>query len=335
MNIDLGSEYDLLEYLTAYQKPAIIMAAHRLGVFKALAGGPATLAELSEQVGAPRRSLGILVRACVALELLELEEDRYANGELVSRLLVPGRPGYIGRLVDKEYLFYQAWGNLADSVRMDQPALAPLPVRLRADPEPTRNFLEALDDIATLYGGAFMGTLALEGHETVLDVGGGVGSYAVALAKAHSDLKVTILELPTVVPWARDFIAQAGLAGRIDVVPLDFMAGPFPEGHDVVLFSNIFHDNPPTVNQGLLAKAYAALPAGGTVVAHEFLLDPDRVEPVASAVFAVMMLVENAGGNVYTAGEIEAWMETAGFEERTTRRFPDPSPMGLVRGRKA
>jgi len=326
--------YQLLELLTQYQLPAIIRAAHQVGVFRELGSGPATLDDLAARLALPPRSLGILLRGCVGAGLLSLEGDRFANSPLAAETLVPGSPGYLGRLVEKEAFFYDSWSQLAACVRTDQAALAPIQVRARQDPETTHSFLLALDDIATLYGRHFAGRLDLAGCRRLLDVGGGVGSYAIALANKYPELHVTIVDLPEVVPWAREFVAQAGMAERIAVEPLDFLADRFPVGYDVVLFSNIFHDQPSTVNQGLLAKAYQALESGGRVVVYEFLLEPDRITPATSAVFAVMMLVENQGGNVYTGQELASWMANAGFGAISTTRLPEPSPMGLVIGIK-
>ena len=83
-----------------------------------------------------------------------------------------------------------------------------------------------------------------------------------------------------------------------------------------------------------MAKAYEGLSEGGQVVVYEFLLEPDRLTPPTSAIFAVMMLIENQGGNVYTGQEIAGWMEGAGFSRVSVSRLADPSPMGLVVGRR-
>jgi len=326
--------YKLLDMLTGYQAPATIMAAHRLGVFRDLGRGPARLEELAEWLALPERSLGILLRGCVALGLLTLEEGRYACSPLAAETLVPGSPGYLGRLVDKEAVFYGAWGSLVECVRTDRAALAPLQVRLKEEPERTRNFLLALDDIAALFGRAFSAHVDLSGCRRLLDVGGGVGSYALALVERYPELAATIVDLPKVAPWAREFVAEAGWSDRVEVEALDFMVEPLPTGYDAILFSNIFHDQPPTVNQGLLVKAHQALPPGGQVIVYEFLLNPDRVTPAASALFAVMMLVENQGGDVYTGPQIAAWLEAAGFSDVEIRPLPEPSPMGLVVGRR-
>lgn len=326
--------YTLLDMLTGYQTPAVLMAAHRLGLFRALGAGPATLQELAAALSLPERSLGILLRATVALGLVTQEENRYTNGPLASQTLLPDRPGYLGRLVDKEAFFYDAWSHLADCVREDRAAIPPIRERARHDPQTTHNFLLALDDIAALFGESFAATVELGEGRRLLDVGGGVGSFAVRLARRWPDLRVTILELPEVVPWAQQFVAEAGLSDRIGVIPGDFLTDEFPPGHDLILFANIFHDQPPTINQGLLVEAYRALPPGGQVLVYEFLLEENRVAPAASALFAVMMLVENEGGNVYTAHDIETWLAGAGFDGIATTRLPAPSPMGWIVGRK-
>ncbi|MBN1315713.1 MAG: methyltransferase [Anaerolineales bacterium] len=324
--------YQLMDMLTQYQTPAIIMAAQKLGVIQALGSGSATLPELAQRLNMPQRSLGILLRACVALELLGFKDDRFSNGVMAQSVLVPGAPGYIGRLVDKEAFFYRAWAGLEECVRFDTAALAPIRDRARENPETTRMFLTALDDIAKLYAGDMAPCLDLSGCNRLLDVGGGVGTFACALAKRYPKLDVTILELPEVIPWAEAYVAESGMSGRIDLMAGDFMSDEFPAGYDSILFSNIFHDNPTTINQGLLVKAFRALKEGDRVIIYDFLLEPNRITPAGSAIFAVMMLVENPGGNVYTGEQYESWLGGAGFKETSVIRMPDPSPMGLIIG---
>ena len=48
--------------------------------------------------------------------------------------------------------------------------------------------------------------------------------------------------------------------------------------------------------------------------------------------FALMMMVENEGGDAYPASQIEAWMAEAGLEGVETRR--GAGPIAAVRGRR-
>ena len=53
---------------------------------------------------------------------------------------------------------------------------------------------------------------------------------------------------------------------------------------------------------------------------YEWVLDDNRDEPPAVALFALMMMVENEGGNSYTESELRGWLEEAGFEGVELRR---------------
>ncbi|MCE0444921.1 hypothetical protein LT493_05470 [Streptomyces tricolor] len=63
-----------------------------------------------------------------------------------------------------------------------------------------------------------------------LDVGGGDATMAMAVADAHPDVEVTVLEIPKVVELARKRVAEAGLDDRVKVVEGDIFAGDYPGG---------------------------------------------------------------------------------------------------------
>ena len=65
----------------------------------------------------------------------------------------------------------------------------------------------------------------------------------------------------------------------------------------------------------LLAKAYAALPAGGTLIVYDQLIDDDRRERALSLLSSLLMLIETPGGATYTGADCRAWMAEAGFRE--------------------
>ena len=57
-----------------------LFVANEIGLFTALAEGPATLEQLAGITGVPARTLRIVADAMVALELLDRDENRYRNG---------------------------------------------------------------------------------------------------------------------------------------------------------------------------------------------------------------------------------------------------------------
>ncbi len=69
-----------------------LFAGGEVGLFEALAGGPAGLDEVAARTGLPRRTARIAADALVALGLLEREGALYRNGEAAA-LYLAGGPG--------------------------------------------------------------------------------------------------------------------------------------------------------------------------------------------------------------------------------------------------
>jgi predicted O-methyltransferase YrrM len=330
-DLDAGS---LMGMLYAYQGSAILLGSNELGIFDALAQGPLTANELSSRLGTAARSTELLLNACVAQGLLEKSGGKYANSPAADEFLVKGKPGYVGRVVTKEQEFYQPWGQLAQAVREDRAQLPPMTERLRRDPAKARNFLLALHGLGLMNGSALPDHVDLAGRRKLLDVGGGVGTYSILLAQKNPELQAVILDLPQVRQLAEETIASYGLSHRISFQGGDFNAPSLGEGYDVVLLANILHDNTEEACRQLLVKSHDALADEGMVIVVEFYLNEDGAGPPVSAVFSLLMMLENQGAAEYPAEEIKKWLVDAGFVEPVAHRLPEPSPMVAIVARK-
>jgi acetylserotonin N-methyltransferase len=165
----------------------------------------------------------------------------------------------------------------------------------------------------------------------LLDVGGCSGVFSIALAARHPALTCTIMDLPAVCALTPDYVAERGLAGRIDTHAADMFRDPWPPGYDAVFFSNIFHDWRPVTCLGLARRAFGALPAGGTINLHEMLLNDDGSGPRTAAAFSVLMAL-GTQGQQFTFGQLESLLTEAGF---TDIECQSTSPLySLIRGRK-
>src|SRR5690349_1648681 len=94
-----------------------LFAASELGVFAALAGGPATLDDLAARVGVSRRAARICADAMVALGFLEREGDEYRNGAVAGTYLTGAGPDLRPFLRFWDRLSYPSWTRLADALR--------------------------------------------------------------------------------------------------------------------------------------------------------------------------------------------------------------------------
>lgn len=103
-----------------------------------------------------------------------------------------------------------------------------------------------------------------------LDVGGGDGSLAAAVAAAVPGVKADVYNLPEVAPLV-------DISAGIGFVAGDFLSETFPSGYEVLSFVRVLHDWPAETAEMLLHKAFAALPPGGTVVVCEEFRDTERL----------------------------------------------------------
>jgi hypothetical protein len=95
--------------------------------------------------------------------------------------------------------------------------------------------------------------------------------------------------------------------------------------------SNIVHSLGLKQIRALLKKVHRAMIGGGLIIVKDFFIDESRTRPVASALFAVQMLVATRRGNCYTPSEIKAALREAGFAAVSSRRVPRHSCLYLGR----
>jgi hypothetical protein len=101
---------------------------------------------------------------------------------------------------------------------------------------------------------------------------------------------------------------------RIEAVSGDFFADTFPAA-DVIVMGNILHDWNEERKRALIAKAYAALPKGGVLIAIENVIDDERRQNAFGLLMSLNMLIEFGaeGGFDYTGAQYDAWCRGAGF----------------------
>ncbi|MEX2586798.1 MAG: methyltransferase [Actinomycetota bacterium] len=68
---------------------------------------------------------------------------------------------------------------------------------------------------------ALAGSFDISAHRRLLDVGGGTGSWSIAVLRRHPHLRATVLELPVTAAIARKRIAGSELAPRMDALEGD------------------------------------------------------------------------------------------------------------------
>ncbi|MCB1088428.1 MAG: methyltransferase [Verrucomicrobiae bacterium] len=195
-------------------------------------------------------------------------------------------------------------------------------------------FTAAMDCRGVYLGKALADHLAeeLAGRRRVLDVGGGSGVYACALAANQPHLTATVMEQAPVDALAREKIAERGLAERVEVLTANMFEGNWPTNAEVHLFSNVMHDWDMPEIQQLLSHSAASIPSGGLIVIHETFLNAEKTGPLPVAEYSCI-LMHSTQGRCYSTSEMARMLEGAGFVK--PRYFDTAGDRGAVIAERA
>jgi hypothetical protein len=315
---------DLMAVGHGYQRSMILLAALKLGVFRALAGGASDAGVLARRVGADVEKLSILLDALAALGLVEKRGRRYRNAKTARDLLLPG-PRSKESILLHHLDGWGEWGRLPSTIRAGRNP------RGGAQGSWHENFIRGMEENSLERAEAVVRGTPLRSGERVLDLGGGPGTYAVAWAAASPDAAITVFDTPETLRVTRKILREKGAQGRVRLLGGDFLVDPIGGPFDFVWISQILHAYSGSDCVKLLRRARVALAPGGRVGVQEFLLAEGKTSPPGPVFFSVHMVAVTEGGRAYTAREIAAMMKAAGFRKISADR-PDPRGVGILRG---
>ena len=305
---------DLLQMLKGFWHSRILFAGQELGVFDFLAQGPKTAAQVAQGLRLDLRGVEILLNALAALELLRKDTERFCVNPAVEDALVAGRPGSQASIIAHHRMMWDSWGHLDETICSGRPWRPPAGSSRTPDSKRVRAFIQGMAEIGQAAARELAGRVDLTHVERVLDVGGGPGTYSIALARRKPTLRATILDLPKPLEVAREYIARSGMQQQVEARKGNALKDDFGSGYDLALVSNLLHSFGPDDNARIVRKSAEALAPQGWLIVNEFALNEDRVSPVSAALFAVNMLANTEQGRTYTVGEIAQWMAEAGLK---------------------
>lgn len=318
---------------TGFWDSQTLLTANRLKVFDGLADAPRTAEELAAALGLNPRNTGLLLRACVGLGFLTEVAGRFENTPTAAVFLVSRSPAFMGNVIRYSDALYTTWGKLEESVRSGQPAL-PAQVYLGDDPAHTRGFVVAMHERAMGIARALVPLLDLQGRRSMLDVGGGPGTYSVLLTERFPGLKSEVIELPGVAAVARELVAAAGASDRVALRDGDYHSADFGSGKDVVLMSGMFHRESEAACRSLIARAAACLEPGGLLIVSDVFTDEGGAQPTFAAMFGLNMMLTAPDGGVHADADVKHWMADCGFGSMRMLPLPPPMPHRIVIGVK-
>jgi ubiquinone/menaquinone biosynthesis C-methylase UbiE len=295
----------------------VILTANNIGMFENLKK-PSSASDISRKLKTDPRGTEILLDALTGIGLvIKSKNGKYKNAPVSSKYLVKGSRLYQGDIVKHASDMWQNFSLLDKVVRTGRPAPR------RSDHE---SFIMGMHNLTILRTESLIKAIGLKGVRTMLDLGGGPGTNAIAMAK--KGVKATIFDLPETIKIAKKVARREG-AKEMRFIAGDFHVNGIGSGYDLILLSQIFHAFTEKENIALLRKCKAALNSGGRVAVQEFPINDARTAPPRSALFSVNMLVGTSKGRCYSPNEIKRWLAEIGFKRAAVK---DLSETVLIMG---
>lgn len=313
--MDLAPE-QLRSIASSYRLSQVVYALASLGIPDALRGGALTAREVAGRVDADPPRMGRLLRAAASEGIIRADGECYAlngfsrqlcsDGDESMRDVLVGwlalRPGYVAFAYLDEVVRGRASGMEQAFGERFHDYMRSHPVDARLYAQANAETVDAFRQAAAAYDfGRF---------ERVVDVGGGHGSFLLAIAERYPHVRGVLFDFPDVVAGAQARLAPFPAAARISVVGGD-MFDDVPEGGDAYLFSTVLRCFEDDECVTVLRRCAERMTAGGHVLAVEMLM-PDGT-PESPSGLADLQAMVVYGGKDRTRGEWADLLLEAGY----------------------
>ena len=290
-------------------------AAHGVGIFERLGDGTASDERLAADLDLEPAAVGKVLIVLAAMGLLDRDGDAWRLTPKAEATLLPAAPYYQGNMLAHHADIGSLWSDLESVLRGEtggwvfDPQGRPA---LRSQPD----FILGMHNIAMAGRAAELAErVNLTGRRTLADVGGGPGSYAMALCERYPDLTATVMDLPATIEIAREVIEHLGMSDRVGTTVCDWNEDEFGTGNDVVLLSSILH-GPTSSAEMKLEKAHRSMKPGGLLIVQDFVMNAEKTGPLIPALFNVMV-------GAFSLPELAGRIEDAGFAGLRIQPMPD------------
>jgi acetylserotonin N-methyltransferase len=314
-------------YFAAHIMP-LVAQADEMGIFALLEATPLSTKETATQLNISEEWSEIILGALASVQLLRLQDGRFHNADAARSFLLPTSPYYAGYTLRRfagRNIAERLKRALSTSAAPAEGEAGPSSVYVVRDWKAGEVSLERAEEgVRTMHGLSFPAAVALARNadfssvRRLLDVAGGAGGFAIALAQHYPHLHCTVAELPVVCQLTQRYIVQYGVQDRVDTLPLNMFFEPWPTDYDAIFLSCALHDWDLQRRLDLMRRAFDALPPGGTIHIHEMLLADGADGPQPAALYSLSMRIGTLGKQ-FSVPELREALESVGFTNVTLR----------------
>lgn len=299
---------EIVEKIDCLEESHILLTALELRVFTVLGKKRLTGEQVARNSKSSREGMTALLDALVAMDVLRKSAGKYSNSGETYKHMCETSKDYKKGIIMLRRENRGEWDRLLGTLRNGRDLSQ---YQGGDDPEFRRLFTHAMHERSELFSEQVAKAVVRKPVGTLLDLGGGPGSYSAAILRRDKNARAILLDRPATLAVAREVVRK--LAHRFQFVEGDMFEVPFGNNFDTVLFSNILHIYNERQNKMLFRKIHRALARGGRFILVDYFLEDSRVKPYEAALFSLSMLLWTATGKTYTFTETESMLRQTGF----------------------
>jgi hypothetical protein len=313
----------------------IIGALVRCGVPDLLAPGPLPVADVAQRAGMDALSLTRALRALAAFGAFrEISPEVFANSPVTD--LFRNRPGGLRNmaLFHSSDQYMQSAAALGHSIATGQSATVhsfgeSFWEHMRRHPHDNEVFNRALAELRGDEHQQVAAAYDWSGVDTVVDVGGGVGSLLAAILAKQPTVRGVLIEQPEVLPQSEQLLSERGVRDRCQLRAGNFFESMTAVG-EVWALSQVLHDWSDAECRAILRRCREAMRVADRLLVIEMLTVP--CEPsVAVGLVDMIMLMFFGEARQRTLGEYSTLLGSTQFA--LIRVLPTASAFSIVEAR--
>lgn len=303
---------DFRDVVYAFRLARVVATALDLDIFTHMGQRFWTPKAIAGRLKASERGVEIILRNLETAGLLKRRGASYGVEKVGRTYLNRNSPSYRGAYLDLVHRQWENWAQLTDSVRTGKPIEDDGP----DDPEYRQSFTWAMHQRSERPAKQVAAQLDLNDAKTLLDVGGGPGTYALQFLKNNLTLQAGVWDRAPALEVAKKIAEPLRHGKRLSYYAGDLFDNPVPGKFDVMWISNVIHIFSPAENKTLFRKLKRALNPGGRILIQDtFLMNKPGFDALDTNLFAVTMLLFTPTGNTYSAQDVQQWLKTCGLKK--------------------